>query len=51
MVEVLWMKVRMKITWKKQVEEEERNGCFEKEDALCRSKGRVGVDQIAVWLR
>ena len=39
----------MKI-WKKQVEEESVNIGLRREDALCRSKLSVGVNQIAVGL-
>ena len=38
-------------TWKKQVEEESVKVGLRKEDALCRSKWSVGVNQIAAGLR
>ena len=38
-------------TWKKQVEEEGVKVGLRREDALCRSKWSVGVDQIAAGLR
>ena len=47
-VEGQWKKER---TWKKQVEEESVKVSLRIEDALCRSKWSVGVDQIAAVLR
>ena len=38
-------------TWKRQVEEESVMVGLTMEDALCRSKWSVGVNQIAAWLR
>ena len=38
-------------TWKKQAEEESVNAGLRREDALCRSKWSVGINQIAVGLR
>ena len=43
-------KGRLKRTWKKQVEEEIVNIGLRREDALCRSKCSVGVNQIATCL-
>ena len=40
-------KGRLKRTWKKQVEEESVKVGLRREDALCRSKWSVGVNQIA----
>ena len=44
-------KGRLKRTWKKQVEEESVKVGLRMEDALCRSKWNVGVNQIAAGLR
>ena len=44
-------KWRPKRTWKKQVEEESVKVCLRMEDALCRSRWSVGVNQIATGLR
>ena len=44
-------KGRPKKTWKKQVEEESVKIGLRREDALCRSKWSVGVNQIAAGLR
>ena len=44
-------KWRLKRTWKKQVEEESVMAGLRREDALCRSKRTVGVNQIAAGLR
>ena len=44
-------KGRLKRTWKKQVEEESVKIGLRKEDALCRSKWSVDVNQIAAGLR
>ena len=44
-------KGRQKRSWKKQVEEESMKAGLRMEDALCRSKWCVGVDQIAAGLR
>ena len=44
-------KGRLKRTWKKQVEEESVKIGLRREDALCRSKLGVGVNQIAAGLR
>ena len=41
----------LKRTWKKQVEEESVGIVLRREDALCRSKWSVGVDQIATGWR
>ena len=43
-------KGRLKRTWKKQVEEECVRVGLRKEDALCRSKWKSGVHQIAAWV-
>ena len=40
-----------KRTWEKQVEEEGVKVGLRMEDALCRSKWSVGVNQIAAWIR
>ena len=40
-----------KRTWMKQVEEESVKVGLRREDALCRSKWSVGINQIAVGLR
>ena len=45
------MKGRLKMTRKKQVEEEHVKVGLRREDALCRSKWSVGVNQIAAGLR
>ena len=45
------MKTRRRRTWKKQVEEESVKVDLRREDALCRSKWSVGINQIAVGLR
>ena len=42
---------QVKRTWKKLVEEESVKVGLRREDALCRSKWRVGIDQIAAGLR
>ena len=44
-------KVRLKKTWKKQVEEESVKVGLRMEDVLCRLKWSVGVNQIAAGLR
>ena len=44
-------KGRLKRTWRKQVEEESVKVGLRREDALCRSKWSVGVNQIAAGLR
>ena len=44
-------KGRPKRTWKRQVEEESVKVGLRREDALCRSKWSVGVNQIAAGLR
>ena len=44
-------KGKLKRTWKKQVEEECVKGGLRREDALCRSKWSVGVNQISAGLR
>ena len=44
-------KGRLKRTWKKHVEEESMKVSLRREDALCRSKWSVCVNQIAVGLR
>ena len=44
-------KWRQNRTWKKQVEEESVKVGLRMEDALCRSKWSVGVNQIAAELR
>ena len=44
-------KGRLKRTWKKQIEEESVKIGLRMEDALCRSKWSVGVNQIAAGLR
>ena len=44
-------KGRQKRPWKKQVEEESVKFGLRMEGALCRSKWRVGVNQIAAGLR
>ena len=41
----------LKRTWKMQVEEKSVNSGLRREDALCRSRWSVGVDQIAAGLR
>ena len=38
-------------TWKKQVEEESVKIGLRREDAICRSKWSVGINQIAARLR
>ena len=40
-----------KRTWKKQADEESEMVGLRKEDALCRSKWSVGVNQIAAGLK
>ena len=50
-VEVQRQKERPKITLKKHVEEESSMVDLRREDALCRSKWSVGVNEIAAWLR
>ena len=45
------MNGKLKRTWKKQVEEESVKVGLRREDALCRSKWNVGVNQIAAGLR
>ena len=49
-VECQWMKGRLKVTWKKQVEEESMKIGLRMEDALCRSRRCVGVRMIAAGL-
>ena len=44
-------KGKLKRTWKNQVEEESVKVGVRREDALCRSKWSVGVNQIAAGLR
>ena len=44
-------KERLKRTWKKQVEGKSVKICFRREDALCRSKWSVCVNQISAELR
>ena len=44
-------KGKLKRTWKKQVEEENVKVGLRMEDALCRSKLGVGVNQIAAGVR
>ena len=44
-------KEKLKKTWKQQVEEESVKVGLRKEDALCRSKWSVGVNQIDAGLR
>ena len=44
-------KGRPKMTWKKQVEEESVKNGMRREDALCRSKWSVGINQIVAELR
>ena len=44
-------KVRLKKTWKKQVEEESVKVGLRMEDVLCRLNWSVGVNQIAAGLR
>ena len=44
-------KGKSKKTWKKQVEEESVKVGLRREDALCRSKWSVGVNQIAAGLK
>ena len=44
-------KGRPKSTWERQVEEESVKVGLRREDALCRSKWSVGVNQIAAGLR
>ena len=44
-------KGRLKRTWKRQVEEESVKVGLRSEDALCRSKWSVGINQIAAGLR
>ena len=41
----------LKRTWRKQVDEESVKVGLRREDALCRSKWSVGVNQIASGLR
>ena len=43
-------KGRLKRTWKKQVEEESAMIGLRREDALCRSKWSVGINQIVAGL-
>ena len=50
-IEGQWKKWRLKKTWKKQVEEESVKVGLKREDALCRSKWCVGINQIAAGLR
>ena len=45
------MKERLKMVWKKQFEEESVKIDLRRVDALCQSKGSVGVNQIAAGLR
>ena len=45
------VKGRLKRTWKKQVDEECVKVGLRREDALCRSQWRVGVNKIAAELR
>ena len=42
---------RLKMTWKKQIEEESVKIGLRVEDALCRSRWSVGISQIAAGLR
>ena len=42
---------RRKRTWKRQVEEESVKVSLRREDAFCRSKWSVGINQVAVGLR
>ena len=44
-------KVRLKRTWKKQVEEESVKVGLRRKDALCHSKWSVGINKIATGLR
>ena len=44
-------KGRLKMTWKKQVEEGSVKVSLRREDARCRSKWSVGVNKIAAGLR
>ena len=44
-------KGRLKMTWKKQVEEESAKAGWRREDALCRSRWSVFVNKIAAGLR
>ena len=50
-VEGQMKKGRLKRTWKKQVDDESVNVGLRTEDALCRSKWCVGLNQIAAGLR
>ena len=50
-VEVQRQRERPKITLKKHIEEESLMVDLRKEDALCRSRWSVGVNEIAAWLR
>ena len=43
-------KARPKRTWKKQVEEKGMNIGLRREDALCRSKWSVGINQIVAGM-
>ena len=42
-------KWRLKMTWKRQVEEESVKIGLRREDTLCRSKWSVGINQIATF--